>query len=50
MKKTSAYSVCISCFYAVPFAVGRSIAFVLNVVVVLRGNARVTTCNCCVAF
>jgi hypothetical protein len=32
------------------FVVGRSIVFVLNVAVVLRGNARVTTCNCCVAF
>jgi hypothetical protein len=36
---------CISCFSAVPFAVGRSIVFVLDVAVVLGGNARVTTWN-----
>jgi hypothetical protein len=39
MKKTSSCSMCISCFSAIPFAVGRSIVFVLNVVVVLGGNA-----------
>jgi hypothetical protein len=50
MKKTSACSVCISCFSVVPFAVGRSIVLVLNVAVLLRGNAQVTTWNCLVAF
>jgi hypothetical protein len=46
MKKTSACSMCISCFSVVPFEVGRSIVFVLNVAVVLGGNAQVTTWNC----
>jgi hypothetical protein len=50
MKKTLACSVCISCFSTIPFAVGRLIVFVLNVTVVLKGNAQVTTCNHCAIF
>jgi hypothetical protein len=32
------------------FIVDRQFVFVSNVTVVLRGNARVMTCDCCVAF
>jgi hypothetical protein len=32
------------------FIVDRRLVFVPNIAVVLRDNARVTTCNCCVAF
>jgi hypothetical protein len=32
------------------FIIGRQFVFVPNAAVVLRDNARVTTCNCCVAF
>jgi hypothetical protein len=32
------------------FIFDRQFVFVLNTAVVLRDNARVTTCNCCVIF
>jgi hypothetical protein len=42
------------CAYLLPFhrsfIVDRQLVFVPNAAVVLRDNARVTTCNCCVVF
>jgi hypothetical protein len=50
MKKTSACSVHIFCPFHRSFIVDRQLVFVPNTAVVLRDNARVTTCNCCVVL